>query len=222
VRELAVLDVDDAADDVIEELAVVRHQQQRSLESLQPPLQPQHRVEVQVVGRLVEHQHVGARHERTRHVGAHLQATRQLHDRTPDVLRRESETVGELRGARGRGVAARVLVVAEQVCLLHAIVRGARFLQRVFDLHQPRVAAADVLEHGGLGTRQFLRDRHEIQFARNRVVAGVRPELAAQQRQQAGLAAAVAADDADLVAAKYGEIGAVEEHRCAAAQAQVT
>ena len=38
VRELAALEIDDAVDDVIEELAIVRHQQQRAGETLQPVL----------------------------------------------------------------------------------------------------------------------------------------------------------------------------------------
>ena len=47
-------------------------------------------------------------------------------------------------------------------------------------------------------------------------------ELAAQQRQQARLAAAVASDDPDLVAAEYRQVRAVEQHRRAAAQAHIT
>ena len=67
--------------------------------------------------------------------------------------------------------------------------------------------------------RQFLRHRDEIELAGHRVVAGVRPEIAAQQRQQARLAAAVSSDDSDLVAAENGEVGAVKKHRGAPAQA---
>ena len=86
-----------------------------------------------MVGRLVEHQHVGARHERARHVGAHLQAARQLLDRALDVGGREAQAVGELGGARGGGVAAREIVVAEQVRFLHAVVGGARLLELGLD-----------------------------------------------------------------------------------------
>ena len=81
-------------------------------ETLQPAFEPQHRVEIQVVGGLVEHQHVGARHQRARHVGAHLQSARQLLDRALDVGGREPQAVGQFRGARGRGVAAGEIVVA--------------------------------------------------------------------------------------------------------------
>ena len=72
----------------------------------------------------------------------------------------------------------------------------------------------------GFGARQLLRHRDEVELARHRVVAGIGAEVAAQQRQQARLAAAVAADNADLVAAEDGQIRAVEQHRGASSQAQ--
>ena len=51
--------------------------------------------------------------------------------------------------------------------------------------------------------------------------AGVRLQLAAHERQQAGLAAAVLAGDADLLAAKQAEGGAGEQHTGAAAYRDV-
>ena len=86
--------------------------------------------------------------------------------------------------------------------------------------HEARIAAAHVFEHRRFGARQLLRHRHEVELARHRVVAGVGAEIAAQQREQARLAASVAADNTDLVAAEDGEIRAVEQDRGAPAQAQ--
>jgi hypothetical protein len=112
VRERPAFEIHDAIHDVVEELAIVRDQQQCSLEPLQPAFEPQYGVEIEVVGRFVEHEYVGPRHERARHVGAHLQAARQLLHLAFDVRGREPETVGELRRARRRGVTAGEIVVA--------------------------------------------------------------------------------------------------------------
>jgi hypothetical protein len=65
-----------------------------------------------VVGGFVEHQHVGARHQRARHVGAHLQAAGKLLDRALDVGGREAQAVGELRGTGRGGPATGRVVVA--------------------------------------------------------------------------------------------------------------
>jgi len=109
-----------------------------------------------VVGGLVEHEHVGAGHQRARHVGAHLQAARQLLDRAADVVGREAETVGELGGARFGSPAAGRVVVAEQLGFLHAVIGGAGLLELGLDRHETRIAAAHVLEHRRFGARQLL------------------------------------------------------------------
>ncbi len=69
--QLLRVDVDDAVDDAVEEVAIVRDQQQRARVAAEPVLEPQHRVEVEVVGRLVEQQQVRARHQRLREVEPH-------------------------------------------------------------------------------------------------------------------------------------------------------
>jgi hypothetical protein len=96
------------------------------------------------------------------------------------------------------------------VSLLHAIVGGARLFQRRLDFHETRIAAAHVFQHRRLGARQLLRHRYEVQLARHRVIAGVRAQVAAQQRQQRRLAASVASNNADLVAAENRHVCAVE------------
>ena len=78
---LAVVQVQRVGGDLVEELAVVRDQQQRARVLEQPLLQPQHRVEVEVVGRLVEQQQVARRHQRARQVQAHAPAAGEFLDR---------------------------------------------------------------------------------------------------------------------------------------------
>ena len=70
----AVLEVDDAIDHAIEELAVVRDQKQRPWILAQPGFQPQDGVEVQMIGRLIEQQEVRAAHERLRYIETYAPA----------------------------------------------------------------------------------------------------------------------------------------------------
>src|SRR3546814_11386641 len=67
----AALQVQGVGADVVEELAVVADQQQRARVLEQPLFQPQHRVQVEVVGGLVEQQQVARGHQRARQVQAH-------------------------------------------------------------------------------------------------------------------------------------------------------
>ena len=64
--QLAAVELDDAGGDAIEEAAVVGDDDDAALEVDQQLLEPLDGVEVEVVGRLVEQQHVGGRHQRLR------------------------------------------------------------------------------------------------------------------------------------------------------------
>ncbi|MNR53789.1 hypothetical protein D3C85_1738610 [compost metagenome] len=54
----------DMIDHRIEEIAVVGDQQQRARVTLEPVFQPEDRIEIEVVGRLVEQQQFGRAHQR--------------------------------------------------------------------------------------------------------------------------------------------------------------
>jgi hypothetical protein len=62
----------------VQELAVVRDHQQRAGVLEQPLLKPQHRVQVEVVGGLIEQQQVRRRHQRPGDVEAHAPAAGEL------------------------------------------------------------------------------------------------------------------------------------------------
>ena len=70
-RELARVDVNNDVHDAVEEVAIVRDEQQRPRILCQPVFEPQHRIEVEMVGRLVQQQQVRAAHQRLREVQAH-------------------------------------------------------------------------------------------------------------------------------------------------------
>ena len=83
----------------------MRDQQQRSRIALQPVLEPEHGVEVEVVGRLVEQQQVGAAHQRLREIEAHAPAAGEARHRLALPRGAEAQAGQQRRGAGARAVA---------------------------------------------------------------------------------------------------------------------
>ncbi|MNS55943.1 hypothetical protein D3C72_887900 [compost metagenome] len=73
-------DMQNFIDDRIQEVAVMRNQHQRARVAFQPALEPDHCVQIQVVGRFVEQQQIRTAHQRLRQVQAHTPAAREGSD----------------------------------------------------------------------------------------------------------------------------------------------
>ena len=215
----AVLDVHHPVDHAIEELPVVRDQEQRARIRRQPALQPHDGIEVQVVGRLVQQQQVGAAHQRPRHVQPHPPAARERAHRPALIVAVESQPVHQRRRAAGGVIAADGRVAAVQVAELHAVIGLFGPCQCGFDRAQLRIPIQHELDRLALAGIQLLRHIGDRQLRGHVETAALGRELATHQFQQARLAAAVLAGDADLLAAKQAEGGALEQHAFAAAQA---
>jgi len=84
----------------------VRDQEQGARVFTQPAFQPENRVDVEMVGRLIQQQQVGTTHQRAGHIDAHPPAAGEGADRPRLVGRIEAETVHQLAGTRTRVVAA--------------------------------------------------------------------------------------------------------------------
>ena len=97
--ELALVDMDDDVGQPVEEVAVVRDHQQRTRVALEPVLQPQDGVEVEVVGRFIEQQQLGRAHQRLREVESHAPATGETGDRVRHLRGGEAEAGQQLLGA---------------------------------------------------------------------------------------------------------------------------
>ncbi len=158
-------------------------------------LQQVERLQVQVVGRLVQDEQVGrARHRAGQQQPAAL-AARQLADRRARLLRLEQE----------------VLHVADDVTLLPghldlvAVAAGQRVLQ-----------AARRVER-----RALLVQRHRLQVGAERHPAAIRRVAAGQQAQQRGLAGAVRAHDAEPVPAQHPQRQVGHDHAVAVGAAGV-
>ena len=190
----------------VEEFAVVRDHQQRARVLEQPLFKPQHGVEVEVVGGFVEQQQVRGHHQRPRQVQAHAPAAREIGDRLAVGFGRKAQAVQQATGAGGGVIA---------VDFGQALVRfghgvpvlgfgGGRFgLQhRVhFGVAGQHVVDGRVGQRGG-----FLRHPGDARLAGQVDVALVGFDLAQDGGEQAGLAAAIAADNAHPPAGVQGQV----------------
>ena len=78
VGDLAAVELDDAGGQRAQEAPVVGDEDQRARPALEEAFQPVDGLDVEVVGGLVEQQHVGRRHQRARQQHAALHAAGQL------------------------------------------------------------------------------------------------------------------------------------------------
>ena len=203
---MAAVEFEDPAGDVVEEVAIVGHRDDGARVLLEEVLEPAHRFGVEVVGRLVEQQHVGLRQQQLAERDAAAFAARDLRD--VRVPRRQAQRVG-----RDFELALEVVAVG-----------------RLDDGFEPRLFGGDLVEVGiGFGVRGIDRvepgqrvldvlrrvfdvaahvlGRVELRFLRQEadLDAGLRPRLAFEllvdarhDPQQRGLAGAVQAEHADL------------------------
>ena len=208
--QLARVDVDDLPDDAVEKVAIVRDEQQRPRISREPVLQPQHGVQVEVVGRLVQQQQVRTAHQRLCEIQAHPPAAGKTRDGIAVPLFGDTQAREQRRGAGARTVAAYVVEAVVQFCERFAAMCGVAFRggQCGLDLAQFAVAVEHEVD-GRRGHRErLLRDMRDRPRRRQRDRSRVGKEFLAHGGEQARLAAAVRADQADLVPWVHGEVGA--------------
>ena len=138
-RELAAVDLDDLRDEAVQKLAIVGRHHERAFELAKEPLEPDDRLDVEVVGRLVEEERVGLHEQDARERDAHLPAAGELADVALDHLVAKAEPRQDLARPRLEGVSAELveagLRVAEALDELVEIARllgiGHRVLERV-------------------------------------------------------------------------------------------
>ncbi len=194
----------------------------RAGEALQPGLQPDQGVQVQVVGGFVEQQQVGRAHQRAGELQAHAPAAGEAVDRRLHLLGLEAQ-------AHQQGLRAGAGVEAADLADLHvrvghrvAVLGGLGGGQLALCLHQREVAFEHEVGGRIVGLGHVLRDLAQAPARGNLEVARVGLQPSGQQREQAGLAGAVAPDQAHLLARVHVDVDAVEDDLGAAAQLQIT
>ena len=220
-RGATVLDMHDLLHGLVEELAVVGDHQQRALVLAQPGLQPQRGFQVQMVGRLVQQQQVGRRHQRPGEVEAYSPAAGERPMRLGEVRLGEPQA-GEDLAAPGMGVvAAGILVVRIQPAEGSAVVVSLGFFDGAFHSAQPRVAVEHEVERRTRGWLHGLLQAGDPPGIRQRHGAFFRQQASPNQLEERRLAHAVAAHDSSLVAAVDRQVQAVEDGPLAAMQRDV-
>ena len=76
--QTALADFKNAADNLVQELPVMGDKQDRARVTLQIILEPQERLQIEMVGRFIQHQQIRLLHEEPRQMGAHYPATAHL------------------------------------------------------------------------------------------------------------------------------------------------
>jgi hypothetical protein len=87
--DLQLIDVRDHRHDTVQEIPVVRDEQKRSGIAREPVLEPQHGVQVEVIGRFVEEKEIRPAHQRLRQVEPHPPAAGECRDRVAMARRRK-------------------------------------------------------------------------------------------------------------------------------------
>ena len=195
-----VVDVGDVRADLVQEVPVVRDDDERALIALEERLQPVDRVEVEVVRRLVEQQRVRAPIERLRQEHADLLAPLQL--RHLPIVQRvgDVEPLQEHRRVALGGVPILLADDALELAEAHPVVvchvgLGVELVAFLECAPEPLVAHDDGVGDAILVERVLILPQH-AELARPRDRASLRLGLARQQLHERGLAGTVRARQA--------------------------
>src|SRR2546425_5436274 len=143
---VSAIELEDPAGDVVEKVAVMGDRDDRPRVFLQVALEPRDRLDVEVIGGLVEQQHVRAREEESAERHAPALAARDLGDlhvagRHPERVHRELDGAVEIPGIHGVDPILQPRLLIEQ--LLH-LVGLDRLTQAGTDLLEARQQGADL------------------------------------------------------------------------------
>jgi hypothetical protein len=213
---------------LVQELAVVADQDERAVVALEEVAEPRHRRQVEVVGRLVEQQHVGALEQQRREHRAHLPAARELAQVAIVIGDREAQAGQDrLRLVRREEPVEVVLLLVQlgdalgqldQVVVARRVVADLAQLglgggQVAIELGPPRHAVEhERQERGAAAERQVLRQPADPHALGAGDLAVVDLLDAGDDLEQRGLARAVGPDQADAIVVADAQAGRVEDH----------
>ena len=207
-------DLDDGADERVEEFAVMRDHQNRAGIIAQIFLKPDERFEVEVVGRFVQQQQVGFHHQQTGQVRAHHPAAAQRLGRTLEVRRAERQS---RQDALGFGLELPAVVLVENA--EGFVVFGGIFwrgFQDALGFGQFRRDGAGEFQHRLVARRSaLLREVADGGCAFERDPAFVSRSLAQDQRKERRFARAVGADQSHSVATVHLKRGVFKKDAAA-------
>ena len=213
--DLAVVDVDDVGTYVVEEVTVMRYNEDGALEVRKKILEPADRLNIQMVGRLVEQQDVRLAEQRAGEQDFDLlDVAEVLHLGVQNGVRVQTKAVEQLAGLG-------LSVPAAHLGELGLELGGLVAVLLAHDSEQTLVAAEHRVENGlVVEGKVVLLEHAHARLGRDGYRAGGRVEVARQNAQEGGLAGAVRADDAVAVALREFKVYVLEQRLTAEVQAQ--
>ena len=208
VDELALVEMDDAVDRGVEQVAVVADEEHAPRIAGEVALEPHRALEVEIVGRLVEEEKIGLGEQDRGERHPHPPAAGERRARPALRLLVEAET-GEDRGGARLGRMG-VDVGEAGLDLGDAVGVGGGFGLGEEGVPLDVGGKHDV-DQGLLARRSLLRHLADAGVLRQADRTGLRRDLAGDQAEQGGLAAAVPADEAGLRAVLKRDGGVVEQ-----------
>ena len=225
--DLAVVDIHDVGADVVEEVAVVAHHQHRPLIVHQKVLQPDHALQVQVVGRLVQQDNVRVPEERLGQQNLDLQAGVNVAHQLAVQFHRHSQALQDPSGVALGFPAAQLgklllqlggadAVLVGEVLLL---IDGVLFLSAVIEA---LIAHDDRVQHDAVVVQALvlLQDGHAL-FGRQNHRPARRLQFPGENLDKGGFSGAVGADDAVAVSGGELKVHPAEQHRRAKLHTEV-
>ena len=193
-RQLAFAQVQDGVDRIVQKPAVVADDQRRMRVFLEPRLEPERALEVEVVGGLVQQQQLGLREQSRRERHPHAPAAGEFRHRTRQIGGGEAEPAQDFRRARGRAIGVDLDQPVVDVAQPFGLGGFELGVQR-FPLH---IGRQDRVQEADRRGRMLLIDRCDPGRLRHADLAAVRDQLAQDQLEQRGFSDPVAPDQADL------------------------
>ena len=174
------VDMRDVRGAAIEKITIVRHHHQRAAKRTQPFFQPHHRVQIQVVGRLVEQHQIAAAYQRLRQIQTHAPAAGELRHRPLDIPRGKTQPRQQRRRPRFGAVAADVIQAPMQFAQqIAAFMMRFGLGQFALDLAQLGVAIQHVFNRRHFQRRRLLRHRGNAPRGRHVAITQIGMQLAA-------------------------------------------
>ncbi len=196
-----------AVDHVVHELAVVAHHDDGALVAAQKAFEPLDAFQIQVVGRLVEHEHLGVAHQQLRERDAHLPAAGKIGGGKRQVAFLEAQAEQHAAHLRLDGVAAERLVGVARAAGRRQLALGRVGTQRRLQLVQALLGGEDfhlgrhdLLEDGAVGHLDgFLLQVAHARALREQDAPLIGVLAAADDVEHGRLARAVGADERKAV-----------------------
>ena len=220
-NKLGLLDVDGDLGDGVEKFPIVADDEQSARIAFEPALQPHQRIQIQVVGGLVQQQQIARAHQGARQLQAHAPATRKAADRSIQFMRLKTQPQYQRLCTRHGIVRARIVQQGVGMGHGHAVAAGLCRAQLGLRMLQSGVARQHKVGSAFAGFWHVLLYLRQSPGGGQCHIAAIFVQCAIEQTKQAGFARAVAPHQRHFFAGVDGDRCTIQQHLGAALQRDV-